>query len=258
MRSIKFCKINHAIKIAAISMVLSLSNNVLAQEAQPNTGWSGLLSIGLNGSDGNNQSTAFNVGLNLVRNANFSAENPYRHNIGATYKFADWEQPNGETVDTRNQQSLQYSLDYAFSDKGYVTGILGYYSDEVAGIDTFHRAGLEYKAIVYSADGHELKVKAGLVQFDVQYTDDEEISGTGGIAGFDYTGALTDAVTLKLQAETQETSDLVYRIGKAALNYKLTEHTSVALTHNLTFFSDVPEGKDRTDTLTAIELKYTF
>lgn len=246
-------------KMLAVSAIFLSSSNLFAQSGEaPNSGWSTEIGISLGERTGNSDISSADVFLELAHNKDFNERNPYRHVIEGSYAFSDVEVSPGNRMDTRNEKYLGYSLDYLLDEKSYVSGVANYYSNSLAGVDELYLLGAEYRRILFESARHQLSAMAGLAQVDVRYTDESDIDQFGFMAGVDYALKLTDTLTFKQTAETREIEDLSYRVSYTALEYALNQSTSIALTHDIVYFSRVPEFREKKDTSTSLMLNFNF
>lgn len=212
-------------------------------------GWSGQASAGLVASTGNAENSSVTVGVNAKY-----IQQPWRHTIAANVYFAE-----NEGEQTAERYALSHKLGYKLSDKSYAFNFLSYDADEFANIDSRIANVIGYGRNLIATEKHTLDAELGLGFRQTQFTDGEPDSEeTVGHFGLNYSGQLTETTSLTENLLVQGGSDNLYTQSVTALNVAMTEKLSLSLNYTINNNSDVPDGFEKTDTVTSINLVADF
>lgn len=215
----------------------------------PKQGWSGKSSAGLVVSTGNTENNSVNLGLSATY-----INRPWRHTIAAGTYFAENE---GEKAAER--YSISHKVNYSMGDRASLFNFLSYDADEFANIDSRIADVVGYGRTLIDTERHSLDAELGVGFRQTQFTNgDPDSEETVGHLGLNYTGRLTDNTTLTENLLVQGGSDNTFTESVTALNVKMTDKLSLNLNYTVRNNSDVPAGREKTDTVTSINLVSSF
>lgn len=216
---------------------------------KPPQGWSGKGSAGLVVSTGNTENNSVNLGLNVTY-----INDPWRHTVAATTYFAE---NNGEKEAER--YAISHKANYSMGDRGYVFNFLSYDSDEFANIDSRLADVVGYGRNLIDTEKHNLDVELGVGYRQTRFTNnDPDSDETVGHAGLNYIGQITPTTTLTENLLIQGGSDNIFTESVTALNVKMTDKLSLSLNYTVRNNSEVAAGREKTDTVTSINLVTGF
>lgn len=233
-----------------------VSGSALAADAGTND-WTGNFTISFEQSSGSNDITDLNASFTVQHNQNFQQSNPVRHSFSAA-SDSEKTKISGVSKTTRDKKSAAYVLGYYLDKPSHIDATIAYLEDMSTGIDEGKYASVEYIRKVINTPTHQLSFGAGLAYLDFAYTDNTSLDGVGGLLSYDYNGKLTSDISFKQKTLFQATSDLRYNTINTGLSYALTENTSLALTHNYIYISEVPMKANKDDQSTNLKLSINF
>ncbi len=228
-------------------------------QAQIMSGWTGDASLSGSKTSGNTETTDVGLGLGLTK-----TDGIYRNKFDATYDLGS---VSGE--DTKNRLFLGYQLDRDFNDRTYAFGNINYFKDDFGAFESgyYAGAGLGYKVLVDAPV--TWNVEGGL-GYRNQSTQEIGVFGDAGfIAGieegeaaarfgsdFDY--AFNDAVSFYNDTEVLTSSSDTYIWNDAGITAKLAGNLSAKFGVRVDHHTDVPLGREKTDTITRGAIVYTI
>lgn len=222
-----------------------------------NTGWSGKLSLGINSSVGN-------ANLNRL-NADFVAKyktaTPWQHTIQAGVVRAERAPSRGaDTIETKNENALNYKLDYMLDKKSALVGYIGYEDNKKAKLDSQTMVGIGYERYKIGTPRHRFSAGVGVGHLDIKYTDGTPGSkGEALRASAGYRGKITDNISFRQKVVALKSEDRTMTRITSSLSYALTQKVSVALRNKVTHTSLIPATAiDKTDSTTALNLVVNF
>lgn len=251
--------------ILAGAVMLAASGCIHAAEGQSSDSeWSGQFTFGITGFTGNAVMNFINASLEATYNQDFDEDDPVRHKLMGSYAFADYEIPSIDgfefgTIDMIDNHSVQYQMDYFLGDRSYVSAMGMHYQDKPAGIELFNVIGVEYTHILSQTEGHQLSGTLGVAPFtETEYTDGQVFDGMGGKVSLNFSGQLTDSISLSQTAEVLTTENLTFTTTDTSAEMKLTETVSLQLSNNYKNFSEVPEGFKKSDNISSLNVVLGF
>ena len=232
--------------MAALSGLLIVAGPVNAAEEEE--GFSGRVGLGYIAASGNSDSKSANGAFDLLWNYE-----PWRHSLSGT---AIKSSTSGVT--TAEAFGITGQSKYDFSEHSYLFGLLAFNSDEFSVIDKQTRAAVGYGRRLIDTDKHVLSVEAGVGQRWADLRDgtseDEIIFRAAG----DYLWQITETSKFTQTLSVESGSSNTYTEAVSAVNANILDTLALVLSFTVKHNSDVLPGIDKTDTLTAISLEYTF
>jgi putative salt-induced outer membrane protein YdiY len=212
--------------------------------------WKGEAGVGLVNASGNTDNSSLSGTVGLSRQGEL-----WKHNI-----FADIYKAQTDGVDSADRMMLGYKADRTLNERTYAWGALRMESDEFADIDRrlVGSIGLGYKVLLGPV--HTLDVEAGLGYRITDFiTATDKSKEAVGILAANYTGKLTDTVTLTQRLALEAGKDNKLLSSTTGLNVKLSSNLSLALAYILRRNSDIVGARGKkTDSLTTMNVVYSF
>lgn len=248
-------KLSHLTPLAALAIIAFPAS----ASAQITEGWTGSAGVSGSTTSGNTETTDVGIGIDLTKTTG-----DWRNKFDVTYDLGS---ADGE--DTKNRLFLGYQLDRDLSDRLYVYGNANYFKDDFGAYDNgyFAGAGLGYQ--VLKADPNFWRLEAGL-GYRVQETRATGIFGTAGFvdsvsddeialrAGSEFKYALNDAVSFYNNSEVISGSSNTYLWNDAGIEAQLAGNFSARFGVRVDHNTEVPAGREKTDTITRGALVYTI
>lgn len=211
-------------------------------------GWTGEGSLGAFASSGNTSSSGVALGLTLTKESL-----RWKNTFGAGVNY---QKDNGVT--SQERYFIGNKLDYKFSERFYVYGLLGWERDTFAGYDSrfSESIGLGYKLI--ATPKVTLGLEAGPALRQTSYTDDTSDSVFNGrVAGnFLWNIGPTTTFTEVASYFFGEGGDTF--TSDTALTTKLYGKLSARISFFIQNESEPQPGREATDTTTRVTLVYGF
>lgn len=241
---------NYFTKITLLGLVL-VAGDVFAQDEDVvDYGWTGKGELGFVDTSGNTDSTALNLGLELLKNTE-----KWRYRLGATALVTS---KNGDKDNERYSAELQG--DRKLSEKSYVFAAYRYDADKFGAYDPQQSITVGYGRDLMTSDTHHLKGEIG-----VGYKNSEErITGESSseviariLLEDQWQVFDTTAWNNRLLVETG--SDNTFTLFNTNVTVSMTERFALKVGWEYRHNSDVPPGTlDKTDTTTSANLVYNF
>lgn len=241
---------NYFMKITLLGLIL-LTNSAFAQDEEAvDNGWTGKGELGYVDTNGNSDSTALNLGLEILKNTEH-----WRYRFGASALITA---KNGDKDNERYSAELQG--DRKLSEKSYLFAVYRYDADKFGAYDPQQSFTLGYGRELMKSDTHHLKAEVG-----VGYKkSDERVSG---VSSSEVIGRLlledswqvfaTTAWNNRLLVETG--SDNTFTLFNTGVAVSMTERFALKVGWEYRHNSDIPPGTvDKTDTTTSANLVYNF
>lgn len=220
-------------------------------------GWSGETSLTGAVTTGNTETTDIGLGLKLAKETD-----KWRHKFNA---LGDLGRANGEV--NRRRYELGYQLERDLNDRLYVYGNADYFSDDFGAFQEgyFLGAGGGYKAIVSEPVTWNLEGGAGFRSQETQApvlpnflplpVTENEVA-LRAFSDFDY--KLNENVALYNDTEIVWSSSDTYVWNEIGLTATLAGNLAARASFRVDYHSDVPVGRENTDTVTRFGIVYSL
>jgi putative salt-induced outer membrane protein len=236
--------------IAAIAALVSSS--ALAGEvtslASNLDGWAGSVEGGLDLRNGNTKQKDLHV-----KGAVSRSYGQWKHTLSA-------EALNQETSNVRTSEKYRagWNTDYAINDRLFAFGEADWVKDRFSGYKyrTDELAGLGYHIIKSDNFIWDARAGVGLEQVKTELGDssNDALAKIGTFAEYKF----NDSVSLTETAEALFTSELQTYRSETAVKSKIAEHLAFKAGYAFETLSDVPAGRDKTDSYTFLSAVYDF
>jgi len=220
-------------------------------------GWSGETSLTGAVTTGNTETTDIGLGLKLAKETDV-----WRHKFNA---LGDLGRANGEV--NRRRYDIGYQIDRDINERLYVYGNADYFSDDFGAFQEgyFAGGGAGYKAIISDAVTWNLEGGAGYRSQETQApvlpnflpapVTENEVA-LRAFSDFDY--KFNDNVSFYNDTEIIWSSSDTYIWNDVGLTATLAGNLAARASFRVDHHSDVPEGRENTDTVTRFGLVYTM
>jgi len=238
------------LKLCAGALMMALAGTAWAQdEAEEQTGpWSGKVSAGYLATTGNAESSS----------ANFDFD--------ATYASGSWEHglkgrafgASAENETTAEAYQLGWKSTYDFNERNYAFGALDWNANRFAGFTRQTFATLGYGRRILTGDRFFLNVEVGAGYAKQKPQTGESESGASGTLGGEFVWALSETSEFSQNLNLFATSDNSFWESITKVSTSLIGNVALTVSYTVRRNSDVPADTEKTDTLTAISLEYSF
>lgn len=211
--------------------------------------WQGKGEAGAVWATGNTDSSSADLKLAMTK-----AVDEWKHELDMSYLHAT---SNGNT--SANKFVGAWQSDYNFSTRTFAFGALRYEHDELSGFTYQASAstGLGYK--FYDTDTVKLSGQAGLGYRRIKDgVTDTTSSNLIGVAGLDYEYKVTATTKLVDKFHLETGSDNTLLTNFAGVEVKMSDKLALAAGYDISHNTKPPPGKKTTDTITTLNLVYSF
>ena len=245
-----------------LSIAFLLAASATASHADTPDGWTGEASLTGSRTTGNTDTTDVGLGLKL-RNE----DGLWRHKFKARF---DYGRASGNT--NKQRLGLGYQLDRDIGDRVYLFGSGDYFEDDFGAFSEnwFVGGGLGYDVLL-PLDGDATpmswKVQGGLGYRSQTAAHDGVLpagvdsltnEGVAFSAGSDWDWTLNDHVSLYNDTELLSFSTDTYIWNETGLTATLWGDLAARLSFRIDHHTDVPVGREKTDTISRVGVVYTM
>jgi len=240
-------------KCITTAVVVLSANLAFAQGAAPAAEeeegpWSGKASLGYLSTSGNTDTTTYNTAFEVTY-----AVNKWSHTANGS--------ANGnEESDLHIAEAYQlgWKTDYNFTEHDYLFGLVNWRKDRFAGVTEQLTESIGYGRRLISTPVHLLSAEIGAGYRDADLSDDSSESGAIIRGGLDYTWTFTEKSGFDQYISIESGSDNTYIESISALRASLLGDFAIVLSYTVRHNTDVPDGSEKTDKLTAISIELAF
>lgn len=238
--------------IAALaSTALSLPLAANAQDAD--AGWNGEASLTGSQTSGNTDTTDVGFGLKLTKDSG-----TWRHKFNAS---ADYGRADGQT--NKQRFALGYQIDRDINERLYAYANADYFNDDFGAFEKgyFLGTGLGYEAVLPEPVGWRLEGGLGYRSQTPQDTPGVVTDTTNELAarlGSDLIWTINDKVGAYNNSELIYSSSDTYIWNETGLTATLTGRLAARASFRIDHHTDVPLGREKTDTISRFGLVYTM
>lgn len=228
--------------VAAVALALAAA----VAQADP---WKGKGEAGAVWASGNTDSSSINLKLSMSKEVD-----QWKHALDMSYLRAS---SNGDT--SANKFVGGWQSNYNLDARTFAFGALRYEHDEFSGFGYQASAstGLGYK--FYDTDTVKFSGQAGVGYRRLKDNVTDETSGDViFVAGLDYEYKVTATTKLVDKFHMEAGSDNTLLTNFAGVEVKMSDKLALAAGYDVTQNTDPPPGKDKTDTVTTLNLVYSF
>ena len=215
------------------------------EEAGP---WSGNAGLGYLATSGNSDNTSVNGLFQL------------------SYDLASWHhtfdaQAIGNVsneVTTAEAYQAGFKSKYDFTEHDYIFGLVDWNKDRFSGYVMQTSEAVGYGRRLMNTDTQVLNVELGIGAKQADLFDGTSQSGAIGRAATDYLWKFSETAAFTQLLAVESGSGNTYIESISAITAKLMESLALSVSYTVKNNSDVPIGREKTDTFTALSLTYDF
>lgn len=237
----------------ALITVAALAFFPLTANAQIANGWSGEASLTGSQTTGNTETTDVGLGLKLAKDGDV-----WRHKFNAS---ADYGRAAGST--NKQRFVLGYQIDRDISERLYAYANANYFNDDFGAFEDgyFLGTGLGYEVILPAPIGWNIEAGLGYRSQTAQSL--AGIAGPttnelAGRLGSDFDWTLNDNVSLYNDSELVYSKSDTNIWNEFGLTATLTGRLAARASFRVDHHTDVPLGREKTDTIIRFGLVYTM
>lgn len=236
------------IKLSAMVVFLFVASagSLLAQDEDGP--WEGKVGVGYLATSGNSDNTSLNAVFSLSRNLD-----SWHHHFGAQ---AIGNVSNSVTTAERYQASFKSKYD--FTEHDYLFGLVSWEKDRFSGYEQQLSETIGYGRRILNSETQILNLEIGLGAKQSDLSDGSSESGMIGRAGLDYLWKFSESAEFSQLLAVESGSGNTYIESVSAVTARLLQSLALSFSYTVKNNSDVPIGRDKTDTFTAINLEYGF
>ncbi|NQD38668.1 DUF481 domain-containing protein [Permianibacter sp. IMCC34836] len=240
----------------ALTTTLLLPAAVLAEDATEATpAWKGEGELGYVAARGNTDTETVSGKLKLGY-----ASGAWSHELGLAALKSTAEDPDtGEDEETANRYQVTGQSNYAVSERSYAFGSFRYEKDEFSGYDHQTTLAVGYGYHFLNEELHKLSAEVGAGQrrselIDTGEKESETIMRLRVAHGWQFTASSKWTNDLLVEAGDENTFSEFVTGLKVDMNSSFAIKVAYAIRQN----SEVPDDREKTDTLTTINLVFGF
>jgi len=211
--------------------------------------WSGEVVFGFLSTSGNSDTRSLNGKLALDY-----TEGAWKNSFAATALGSSDEE--GATAE---RYTVGDKLDYNFTEHDYVFAAVDWEKDLYAGIRerTAETVGYGRKVLTGPVHALDLEVGAGARQTEANVTGEKESELIGRLSG-KYVWKLSENSSFKQTLKVENGESNTFTESVSELKLTIIGNLYALLSYTVRNSTDVPVGTEHTDTLTAVNLSYSF
>lgn len=232
------------VMLAALAAPASL----MAQNAEPESAWSGKATLGYLATSGNTENTTLNTGFEVG------------------FKTGDWAHlldaaainASENEVTTAEAYDLGWKSERSLTDKDYLFGRVNWRKDKFGGYDTQLSETIGYGRRLLDTDVHKLntEIGAGARQSETQLgVKEDETVFRGGIY---YKWLISETSEFRQDVTAEGGEENTYIESVTALSAKVFGDVALVASFTVKHNTDVLAPLEETDTYTALSLEYSF
>lgn len=234
--------------ITLLASALMITANAYAEEEAVKSLWKASAELGFVSTSGNTETET----LNAKAMASTDREH-WRHKVEVTTLNSS-----DATTTTAQKFTLLGKSDYKLDDKNFLFGLVTYENEKYSGYDYRVTESIGYgRRVIEDADMIlDLEIGPGARQSKLETGATEREAMVRAAAKFDWVLSKTSKFGEALTVEAGE--DVTVTKSVTSLSSNINGSLSMKITYTYKLTSDVPVGKDDTDTETAVTLVYNF
>ncbi len=229
--------------IAAIALALA-SNGALAGE------WRGTGEAGLVLVEGNSESKVANGAVNF----DYIDGAPWEHSAGISGTSAE-----ADGLKSAESYTAEWVTKYLLSERTFVFGDVRYFDDKFDSYETIYTAslGAGYKVIIQEDISWDLSAGFGYRKTKEEDTGDNQ-SGINYLLVSSYSHKLTYTTSIENDTRIEISSDNTFTTNIFGLKVSINSDLALKVAYEWRNNSDTAPGDEDTDTITSVNLVYSF
>ncbi len=210
--------------------------------------WSGKAGLGYLATSGNSDNTSLNALFRLSYDLDSWHHQFTAQAIGNV----------SNEVTTAERYQAGFKSKYDFTEHDYVFGLVNWEKDRFGGYAEQMSEAVGYGRRLLNSPTQVLNVELGIGAKQSDLFDGTRETGLIGRAGADYLWKFSETAEFSQLLTVESGSGNTYIESISAVTAKLLESLALSISYTIKNNSDVPVGRDKTDTFTALNLEYAF
>jgi len=236
--------LEHVLTLKPFALAALLATSV----AQANDGWSGEAAVGFLNTTGNTSTRSLN------------AKGDVAYRVGswghAAHVSALTAQRDSVTSDER--YNAGYKASYDFTEHDYLFGSLDYDNDRFAGVIERTTEALGYGRRLLTLEKHLLDAEVGVGATQQKLATDTRESSAVGLFNAKYQWLISDTSSFIQTLKVEKSKNNTFINPVSTLKLVIAGQLFTTLGYEVRTNTDVPAGTSKTDTLTSVNLGYSF
>lgn len=212
------------------------------------TEWNGDAELGVVVTSGNTETSSVNAKLKVARESEQWRHTGRFEGLGAS----------DDDGTTAERYFVEGKSDYKFTERSYVFGLLNHEKDRFSGFDHRTSAVVGYGNKVIRQDNLSLELEAGAGYRDSETDAGDDLGEAIVTLGGDLQWVITEGSKFEEVLKIEVGDDITVTKSVTSITANVVDNLAMKATLTVKNTSDVPAGKDKTDTETAISLVYSF
>ncbi len=222
--------------------------SLMAQDAEPESPWSGKATLGYLATSGNTENSTLNTGFELG----------YKTGKWAHLLSASAVNASEDDSTTAEAYDLGWKSERNITDADFLFGRLDWRKDRFGGFDTQFSQTVGYGRRLIDSDKHKLnaEIGAGARQSETQLGVKEDETVFRG--GMYYKWLISETSEFRQDVTAEGGEDNTYVESVSALSAKVFGDVALVASFTVKHNTDVAPTLEKTDTYTALSLEYAF
>ncbi len=222
--------------------------SLMAQDAEPESPWSGKATLGYLATSGNTENSTLNTGFELG----------YKTGKWAHLLSASAVNASEDDSTTAEAYDLGWKSERNITDADFLFGRLDWRKDRFGGFDTQFSQTVGYGRRLIDTDKHKLnaEIGAGARQSETQLGVKEDETVFRG--GMYYKWLISETSEFRQDVTAEGGEDNTYVESVSALSAKVFGDVALVASFTVKHNTDVAPTLEKTDTYTALSLEYAF
>ena len=243
-----YSKASLAIALLSITGLAHAQGENPAAAAEPESPWSGSLSLGYLSTSGNTDTTTYKTAFEIAYE-----KNKWKHTFNGGANGAE-----DTGVSTAESYQAAWKTDYNLTEKDYLFGLINWNKDRFSGVTEQLSETVGYGRRVLETPSHVLNLEIGAGNRDADLSDGTTEGGAIVRGGLDYTWIFSETSGFDQSINIESGSDNTYIESVSAVRAKIVGDFAIVLSYTVRQNSDVPVGNVKTDKLSAVSIEYAF
>lgn len=228
-------------------LMLAMPLQAAEEEAQESS-WAGTATLGYLATTGNTENSNLNSGFELGYTSG-----SWGHLLEAK---AINSSESGAT--TAEAYELGWKSEWNMSETNFLFGRLHWRKDRFGGFDTQFSQTVGYGRRLIDKTAHQLNAEIGVGSRQSELNDGTDETESIFRGGLDYSWQFSESAEFRQNFVVESGSANTYFESITALSARLVGNLALVASYTIKNNSDVPMDTEKTDTYTAVSLKYTF
>lgn len=211
--------------------------------------WAGVGEAGLIIVDGNSQSKTLNTALSLSK-----ASEKWEHSVDVAATSSE-----SESEKSAESYTAQWDTKYLLSERLFLFGDIRYFDDKFDSFDSISSAGtgLGYKVLLSDTTQWDISSGVGFRKTKLEESGENQ-SGATFLTTSTFTHQLTETTTLTNDTRLESAADNTFVQNKLGLNVAINSSLALKLGYEVRYNSEPADGDESQDTITSVNLVYSF